>query len=499
MCIIILDDRTNKTDKVPFEQFERSAEKNPDGMGIMYAKDNVLQIWRTMDNIKELYNRYTTARDQKLRVAVHFRQATVGTATIDNVHPFEIMPGLAFMHNGTIYEAKSAAPKGTSDTRFFNEELLSLMPRDFLSRPLLEKVLDKFIWQDRMLFMDNKGRMTIINEAKLGAKWKNGVWYSKDTHLEFILTGKEPVKSGFSAGSGSKSTDYSEWGTTGYWASYPKGAKTQRFIRYGSPEDIELQKEDGIIIDPVTGKFISRVNKDKSGTLGTTDKDYEGGELFFSFGLIDGLENLNDVYPAGTAYMPRAQLFATEDNLPTTKYASDPQTRIEGKLYYFRTGLHSCMSEWDQVVGCAIPTRTQPYRRSKREIVFRTPNGNERSLTAWAYMGNEQSPDFDPAYPVPFGDWEVWKSRWAREAVKSHKKSKKSKKKKSTPFDSDDDLNIEAIFKTTGEMSLEPCMLCGDKNTELFERHADKKITFHMWCHGCIRGYRWDTGETANA
>lgn len=212
MCIMLLDDRTDSTDRVPRKVLERCREKNSDGLGLMYAKGGKLHIWRSLDNFEGLWNLYTSARDDQLKVAVHFRRTTKGVESQENCHPFLIgdkSDGFAFMHNGTIKIADGLLPEGVSDTRFFRDTVLNDLPGSFLSNTLLRRMIQKSIDGSRLLFMDSKGDHSIIN-AKTGFWWdgkgdyltkpkKNakGVWFSKIENRRYFIDGDTYTRTGY--------------------------------------------------------------------------------------------------------------------------------------------------------------------------------------------------------------------------------------------------------------------------------------------------------------
>lgn len=192
MCILIYDNRRNKK-RLNKAVFERSQKKNPHGMGLMYAYENKLCIWRTLDDLDGLWNRYIYARNRSLSIALHFRKATAGTIKPDNIHPFSIRPGFAFMHNGTAKDIVPYVPHGTSDTKFINSELFQSFPVGFLQSPIHRIAIENLIDGGRMLFMDSKGGFTILNEKRWGASWDKGVWFSKGEHMPYYLYGSETI------------------------------------------------------------------------------------------------------------------------------------------------------------------------------------------------------------------------------------------------------------------------------------------------------------------
>ena len=118
MCLII--DKPAGVD-VPRDIIASAMEYNPDGVGIMFGGEVKRYLRIKPRKLERILNRLGVP------AAIHFRWATHGTVTHDNVHPFPVRPGPAgapvayLMHNGVM--SKYAPPGGksaaVSDTRYF--------------------------------------------------------------------------------------------------------------------------------------------------------------------------------------------------------------------------------------------------------------------------------------------------------------------------------------------------------------------------------------------
>lgn len=211
MCIIALHpkkqaDDKDSLDRLPRDLLWRCRETYTDGMGIMYPAEDDYRIvtYRTMNDFDQIWNRYTTARDKNLPVAVHFRRTTAGNNSVDNCHPMRIADReVAFMHNGTLdgYTDLIDEDDDISDTRFFKKNVLDQMPLGFLQNDGLWHTIDQVTGRNRLLFMDGKGRWDVFNSS-VGFWWK-GVWFSHSRDRSYITTGRETTSShvsGFAAG-----------------------------------------------------------------------------------------------------------------------------------------------------------------------------------------------------------------------------------------------------------------------------------------------------------
>lgn len=172
MCIIVSKPENLKlADSV----LKTCWENNDDGAGFMYAEDNRLHVQKGFMTYDDFYKAYEPHADKKL--VIHFRIRTHGETNEANTHPFIVDDNLAFVHNGTITGFGS---KEFSDTYHFNEELIKNLRqsvRNFLHVPAIETLLSERIGWSKLVFMDNKGTVRIINEEK-GNYSSDGVWFS---------------------------------------------------------------------------------------------------------------------------------------------------------------------------------------------------------------------------------------------------------------------------------------------------------------------------------
>lgn len=173
MCIII---SKPKGKEIPRKHLENSRDNNKDGVGIMYAVDKkvVIEKWLDKDYSKFL-ERLKALKD--LNVVVHYRAASVGDVSLDNIHPFWVFEDkLAMCHNGTILNCKELIREKESDTVAF-ARLLRDFPDDFLQREGLLLMMKSYIGtSSRIAFMDTNGTVAIMN-SRLGEE-VDGIWYS---------------------------------------------------------------------------------------------------------------------------------------------------------------------------------------------------------------------------------------------------------------------------------------------------------------------------------
>lgn len=178
MCIAILN--TKKAGRLPKNQIKNSWDNNDMGSGLLWTKDNKLNVFKTYE-YDEYIEKYNELRDDKSigNIVLHFRIATSGYNGEHNLHPFLVNNDLGFVHNGVI---KGLGNKSFSDTYQFND-MLKKFSHNFVSCDMTKYFISEYIGYSKLIFLDSKDRYTIINED-LG-KWSSGNWYSNDSYKQY--------------------------------------------------------------------------------------------------------------------------------------------------------------------------------------------------------------------------------------------------------------------------------------------------------------------------
>ena len=177
MCLLI---GTKKGVQVPNEHLNNGWTRNSDGGGYSFLRNDVL-VTKKFRNKTKFLKQYKLDFDnnKESKFIVHFRLATDGTNKgVTNVHPFNVNKNLVFAHNGII--SNVGEDKILSDTQLFNNNILKNMQTDFLSYKGNKKLISDFIGHSKLVFLNTRNQMTIINEH-LG-DWLNGIWYSNDSY-----------------------------------------------------------------------------------------------------------------------------------------------------------------------------------------------------------------------------------------------------------------------------------------------------------------------------
>ena len=197
MCIAIFSPKNIFQTKQILENCWRT---NKDGAGYMYANNGKIIIKKELESFDKFFSMYEEdwKENQDRNFVIHFRFKTHGSVNLDNTHPFMIQDDIAFCHNGIInietYEDKS-------DTRVFGEGVLEYIPnlKEMIQNPGLQFLIESSIGWSKLIFLDNEGDVTILNERD-GIWETDGSWYSNNGYLNTYQVVKK--------GTGSK---YHDW------------------------------------------------------------------------------------------------------------------------------------------------------------------------------------------------------------------------------------------------------------------------------------------------
>lgn len=153
-------------------------ENNPDGFGILWRDDtNTIRSYKMMGSKKQVWKAYQRYAAGKA-CALHWRWNTAGVNSMDNTHPFEVIPGLWLMHNGVL-SCKSDAVH--SDTWYFAHDVmrreLQNHPERIEDETWLKAMKDVIGPGNRLLFWrDGQEEPSIVGESD--GLWHKGAWYS---------------------------------------------------------------------------------------------------------------------------------------------------------------------------------------------------------------------------------------------------------------------------------------------------------------------------------
>ena len=179
MCVIL--HKPAKKD-ISLDNLKKCFESNPHGVGLMFAHNNFLRIIKGLMTLEHFLQVYQENNLVKKEVVIHFRLASAGSITPELTHPFwtfldgEMEHDLAFVHNGhmSTYDTGGVAQ---SDTTVFRDEILSKLPHNFLQNDAIVELLDYYLDNSIIVFMDNLSNVNILGNTN-GAVTLNDIWYS---------------------------------------------------------------------------------------------------------------------------------------------------------------------------------------------------------------------------------------------------------------------------------------------------------------------------------
>lgn len=187
MCIAIL----NKSQKLSKTTLKTCWDNNPDGAGLLYSDGSNLQFHKELIDFDEFYKNYSLIRGYyKTPIVVHFRIATSGKINETNCHPFIINDHIGFVHNGICSLTKGT--KLHSDTYQLND-IFKELPKNFIYNPSIVKLIEHAIGYSKLVFLDNKGKYSFVNED-LGHWDKKGNWYSNTNYKQHVYTWVRPYQ-----------------------------------------------------------------------------------------------------------------------------------------------------------------------------------------------------------------------------------------------------------------------------------------------------------------
>jgi hypothetical protein len=189
---------------------------------------------------------------------------------------------LGFVHNGVI----RAVDKNDkySDTNMFNRQILRMIPQmsiEFMSNPALKTVFGDFIAHSKLIFMNNFGEATIVNEHK-GDWEEDGIWYSNDSHkrvkntVDFggkTMTREEHKRLQGGVTSSSRRDDM-PW----------NGSETGIGYRHYDENSEDYGSLNGSIMDLHDASTIADVTRAQNARIGRTYDVYEGSNYIVSDG-----------------------------------------------------------------------------------------------------------------------------------------------------------------------------------------------------------------------
>lgn len=178
MCVIV-HNRPNSRN-LTREEFNKCWATNRDGYGLMYAKDWVVEVRKSME-LDESYELYLEAMRTapEGNVVSHFRYKTHWPISKDNVHPFpcgldESMWVMHLVHNWVLGYTSKENPSW-SDTRIL-ATWLQRCPKGYHKLAPFQEMINKQLSWDKVLIMDTTWHVEYFGDE--GIMVDDGIWAS---------------------------------------------------------------------------------------------------------------------------------------------------------------------------------------------------------------------------------------------------------------------------------------------------------------------------------
>lgn len=188
MCLIVVK---NGEGEFTLENFERSVNRNSDGMGIMWLEEGRVKVERVLGSLEQqrkVYRRHMT----KGLFVLHHRMATHGAKTPIglklNCHPYKIMDmddgdamDIYMVHNGVINNTQSTDNSMSDTWNFIENHIKPILKADpnLLWTAGVQMMITNFIGSgSKLVFLTNHAEVPLLTFNKPAGSEVNGCWLS---------------------------------------------------------------------------------------------------------------------------------------------------------------------------------------------------------------------------------------------------------------------------------------------------------------------------------
>jgi len=186
MCLIVIKEPGIE---IPPEDIYNSYSHNPDGWGLMWAKEGKLRTLKGLGHIQHAMSYLDGLKDEK--VYFHMRFATQGGVNLENAHPYPVLNfadhgvDLHMMHNGVLSNDLDFIDD-RSDTWHLAAILTTCFAKN-QGEPLFDRDFQEYLGNavrgSKLVFLFGDGREVIINEQDGWRCKKTNLWYSNTYSL----------------------------------------------------------------------------------------------------------------------------------------------------------------------------------------------------------------------------------------------------------------------------------------------------------------------------
>jgi hypothetical protein len=173
--------------EIPIAHLSNGYQSNPDGAGFSYFdKNDRLVITKAMSwsRFRIAYEEAWDENGHNSPFSIHFRWATHGSKSIENVHPFKVDEYTSLIHNGII---PCVVPNNRmSDTASFVQNYLSKLPPTWYDDDYLFNLVEEYIGASKLVVLTANpaaNNCAYIFNERMG-KWDDGIWYSNNGYCD---------------------------------------------------------------------------------------------------------------------------------------------------------------------------------------------------------------------------------------------------------------------------------------------------------------------------
>jgi predicted glutamine amidotransferase len=180
MCLMIYKPKGRT---IPKQHIKTGFESNPDGAGFMYLdKKGNVTISKGYFSFPEFYKAFK-AREKRFPQSpfvLHMRIGTSGVKDTNNCHPFGLLQGAGFAHNGILGQF-SYANSNHSDTWHYANQILKPLGPHFWTDKKVNEMLERDAKTTGSKFcLLTRSGVKIYNE--MAGHYSSGIWYSNNTY-----------------------------------------------------------------------------------------------------------------------------------------------------------------------------------------------------------------------------------------------------------------------------------------------------------------------------
>jgi len=237
--------------------------KNSDGLGIMYAEDGEVKVFKhlpkSINDFIIFYDQHAKGRD----CIWHARMKTHGDIDLNNCHPYKVTDEIYMAHNG-ILSAGNDPDEAKSDTwHFINWVLRPALQADpsLLHNQGFQDYIAHMIGaSNKFAFMTSSGESVVMN-VKSGVNFEKS-WLSNTYAWDYYKLTNTPSPLSYKAPAGG----YRQWGYENEYDYDPYGSHTKA-LDWKNPIETKREVSEATLKKSVNALLNSYLSSGENGVL----------------------------------------------------------------------------------------------------------------------------------------------------------------------------------------------------------------------------------------